>query len=333
MSNLPAKNNPDREITPQERERILALREEEVRNKKKELALREQELENRKSRNRTFLFTAIIGFFAIAIVAIVVAIVFIYQNKTPEDNQVLATSPSVQNTNEALVLTIQALSALQTQAAVVVTSTKVVSPTQVSSVTPNPTPIPTSIPTVPPTVQPVALPEFYDNFDKGFADQWRPVAGNWITEDGTAVPQTKGGSVIVVGDPTWDNFALEMDFKTPEYENYTRGDMKVLLGYKDTKNFVVLEFCGLSNNKGYVNFWSYENGKRTDLMNTLYDAYSLNETHHLRIEIRSKKADIFLDGAALKSFGLANSLKGPVGLFGSPVAKPIVDNFKVSPLK
>ena len=74
--------------------------------------------------------------------------------------------------------------------------------------TPQPTPTPTPIP-----VREVALP-FEDNFENGLKPEWRVLSGDWRITGGrlTSLPNGRW-SYLLVGDLTWQNYAVEFDFE------------------------------------------------------------------------------------------------------------------------
>lgn len=328
MSTSPNQYQTENENNPQERRRLLILQEEALRNQKKELELREQEIKSRNLRNKLIATIIIVGLLSVAIIIAAIAAIALLNDNEQSTNL----EGQLQKTNDVVNLTLQALSSTSANLAINPTSTIMpeyqATPIDVAPVIiPSDTPLP--LPTN--TIQPVN-PNFFDNFDNGFVDQWRTEEGTWIVVNGEAVPQERASNIVVVGEPYWDNFALDLDFTLPVEEFSSDGNLEVLLGYVDIDNYVVLELETFDNYEGYMSLYLIDKGSRYDFMDTIYDAFSAEGRRHLRVEVRSKKLDVFIDNQLVTSVVLSESVQGAVGLDASIVGQPTVDNFLISPL-
>lgn len=129
------------------------------------------------------------------------------QQTAPQNNQNLPEKPAATLDKPAPVAAAPAATSLPTE-----------TPMPPSTSTPTPVPSPTSTPTLPPsptaTRTPVPPPQFSDNFDGGLKSDWQPILGQVGTVNGKMtlvdVSESRTG-VIALGNPDWDNFAIEFD--------------------------------------------------------------------------------------------------------------------------
>jgi cytoskeletal protein RodZ len=122
-----------------------------------------------------------------------------------EETQVAAVEPQ-EVTHEATVEVTSGATAVQPTTATT---------SEMEEATAEPTPIaPTATPVPAATPKPVTMPlPFEDDFKQGPRPEWEVVQGTWRMIDGTyATDDDNRWSYAMVGDPSWQDYAVEVDF-------------------------------------------------------------------------------------------------------------------------
>jgi hypothetical protein len=187
------------------------------------------------------------------------------------------------------------------------------SATPLSTYTPYPsqTPLPTytTVPTPSPTIKPLVELPFKDNFDNGLRPEWQlPVAGGvWRILNGkltvTGLTEEKW-SYIFVGDPSWENYSVDVDYKFGKYSTY----VGILVRSQGTYNF------GLSYIANYYDtFWKiWQDSNWMELASKRKDNY--DGYGHLRVEVKGNNFTGYVNGVPQMTISDSSTKSGYVGL-------------------
>lgn len=157
---------------------------------------------------------------------------------------------------------------------------------------------------------------FADDFENGLDAAWT-VNGNWRTEAGDAFA-TICGTSLEVGDPAWDNFAVEVDVENPAAQ------FAVITGYGEAGRLYV------NFGRGGTVWWLVENAPAiTD--NTVSRAYDPTQVNLVRVTVQERVVAVTVDDILISERLLPEAARGRVGLYTCPAggAIPRFGGFRV----
>ena len=288
----------------------------------------------------------------------------------PEQTKVIITSFSSPSTPTPMVIvaTVPAPTPLPTYTPYLTYTPYPSSPTAPPYPTYTPYPKPTLSPTPKPIL--VSLP-FEDDFDMGPRPEWEIVQGKWGTAKGQFtlidISERPAIGIALVGDTSWDNYAVEFDvtglwdkfyddyyhkYKDVSPEDYDNEKMNrnkpPIVGVTYYSRAAILvgvdkegDGAGLIVGASYMVWGTFEEGLWNVASGTLVQAYG-EEGAHLRITVRGNVYKVYDEkGKMLTSFSVPGCKGGKVGVWLSAYnelpatdwrAIPKIDNFSVTPL-
>lgn len=210
--------------------------------------------------------------------------------------------------------------------------------------TPNHTPTHVLTP-IPPTDTPINPLPTTINLDFGYIDQFdqeeftSPTGGNlfesgtWVLDNGFLKAQ-EDNSLLLIGSPTWDNYALEFSVS---YSSSLQSPHVIHIGYIDKNH--TLNFAIWSD---YMLDWGYCNdtcefidGKSLDLRSV--EGFSPNHKHSaqpvlIRIEVSHGLIKVFYNTILVYEFDSPIATNGYVGISGNSQFPTGIDYVTVIPL-
>jgi DNA-binding CsgD family transcriptional regulator len=191
----------------------------------------------------------------------------------------------------------------------------------VSNRSTNPPPTPEQKKEAHPTVGGVL---FADNFDSGkMKPEWQAVKGDWRVVNGrlTTISRDQKWSYLLVGDPQWTDYAVEVEADYIDFE----GGIQVFLRVQDINNLMSFYASQVSPNGWLIN----KNGNWLTLVST--DSLS-DTTVTLRAEVKGDLYTAYINGARILSINDPTYTSGRVGVGIWCSSYPncsTLDNFKV----
>ena len=139
---------------------------------------------------------------------------------------------------------------------------------------------------------------FADDFAAG-ADRWTHVSGRgtWTAQDGAYVQTDTAAqdTMVTAGDPAWSNYTLRAKAtKRAGSEGFL-----VAFGVRDTGNFYWWNLGGWNNTRSAVER-AVDGGKSS--MVERPTTIETGRTYDVRVDVRGRQVDLYLDGALWASF-------------------------------
>jgi hypothetical protein len=168
---------------------------------------------------------------------------------------------------------------------------------------------------------------FQDDFNLGLKSEWQPVVGEWRMANGklTGKGERFDWAYIVAGDPTWSNYAVELD---TDHSSDSWQAIAVLVRVQDLGNLVtyILEIDGTGTG------WYVTRDGERDRMTR--ESSPDGTKHQVRVEARGNLYVAYVDGqkASSASDPTFSSGRIGVGIRCRSDTCNTVDNIKVIPL-
>ena len=150
---------------------------------------------------------------------------------------------------------------------------------------------------------------FEDTFGTRIKPDWEPLSGDWRIINGKLglIPKDNQYALIVVGQPTWEDYAIEA-----EVFHTSSCPIGILVRLQDGNNMMAYR-TGLHSISGW---WICRNGKWTRLVSSM----SLCDQNHFRIEVKGNVYSAYANGEFISSISddTYSSGRAGVGFFDAP---------------
>ncbi len=170
---------------------------------------------------------------------------------------------------------------------------------------------------------------FSDDFEDGLSpawniETWDNKVPEWEIEqsDGSSQFRSKGNCFLYTGDLSWDNYALEFDYRTDTSDK----DWGVIIRYHDIDNFVFIKFT-----KHGIRPYIYSSGEPKEMLDSWFGADLGYDQRYVnvRVEVTGARIGIAIDGVEYITCHYYPGRKGGVGF--KMRSKPMyIDNVVVS---
>ena len=175
---------------------------------------------------------------------------------------------------------------------------------------PSPTTQPVETP-IPPAPLDTGLVLWQDDFEQGVGESWSIVLGDWRVTNGYLVPtDEETNSIIVGGDPAWDDYTVQADIQQFSRSYYSGG---ILVRMQDPENFMRVRTFDSILSKGI--YWEIvQNGESKIIPGTEVSRSMNHPPYQIKVVVTGNLYEVYVDGERQSSFTDNTFSNGYIGL-------------------